>query len=226
MISPYWQSKCGRFTVYHADCLSLLSEITADAVVTDPPYGIGFSYASHEDDETGWFRLMDGVVPLMRKSAPFVVMPCCSQKRLGWWYANHAPDWLIAWYKGSPGHHSMIGFNDWECLCCWGRPKVQMHDHFQVHVGGFDDNGHPCPKPVEWASWLVKRAAQRDDMVLDPFMGSGTTGVACAIQGRKFIGIEKEWTYCDIAVGRIKQQLRRGSLGLNFEFSHEPTVSR
>ena len=69
-----------------------------------------------------------------------------------------------------------------------------MHDHFSTPCG-FDENGHPCPKPVRYATWLVSRGAGKGQSVLDPFMGSGTTGVACMNLGRLFIGVEKEPAY-------------------------------
>ena len=79
-----------------------------------------------------------------------------------------------------------------------------MHDHFSTACG-FDDNGHPCPKPVAYSRWLVQRAAEPGKTIIDPFMGSGTTGVACAKLGRKFIGIEIEEKYFDIACDRIQK---------------------
>ena len=193
----------GDCTLYLGDCREILPTLgKVDAVVTDPPYGIGFEYASHDDAPDKWFDLMDQIVPLCRLAAPFVIMPCCSINRLPWWYENHKPDWIVAWYKGSPGHLSAVGFNDWEAHVVWGRPRRPMHDYFSTECG-FDANGHPCPKPMRYAMWLVSRAAGSDETVLDPFMGSGTTGVACANLGRKFIGIEIEPKYFDIACKRI-----------------------
>ena len=202
----------GDATLYLGDCREILPTLgKVDAVVTDPPYGIGFEYASHDDDPDKWFVLLDTVVPLCRKIAGFVVMPSCAIKRLGWWYENHKPDWLIAWHKGSPGHQSAVGFNDWEPHVCWGRPKHPMHDYFSTACG-FDDNGHPCPKPIAYSQWLVSRAAQNGGTILDPFMGSGTTGVACAKLGRKFIGIEIEPKYFDIACRRIEAAYKQPDL--------------
>ena len=195
--------------IYRGDCLEVLPTLapgSVDAVVTDPPYGIGLKYATYIDSEESWFQLIDTVVPMCRRLARVVVMPSCAIKRIGWWYEHHRPDWLIAWYKGSPGHRSAIGFNDWEPHVVWGRPLRPMHDHFQT-VCGFDDNEHPCPKPVAWAKWLVERVADDEDIVLDPFMGSGTTGVACIHTGRKFIGIEIDPGYFEIARERLQKEL-------------------
>ena len=202
----------GDATLYLGDCLEILPTLgKVDAVITDPPYGIGFKYESHDDDPQKWFALMDAVVPLCKQIARFVIMPSCAVKRLPWWYENHNPEWIVAWHKGSPGHQASIGFNDWEPHVCWGRPKKPMHDHFSTHCG-FDDNGHPCPKPVAYANWLVSRGAGRDETILDPFMGSGTTGVACMNLGRKFIGIEIEEKYFNIACERIRAAQAQGRL--------------
>lgn len=193
----------GNAELWHGDCrdvLPLLPDV--DAVITDPPYGIDFKYEEHQDDFDGWIGLINDVLPQLQKKARFVVMPSCQIKRLKWWYENYAPDWVICWHKGSPGHVSTIGFNDWEPHLCWGKPKKPMHDYFSTHCG-FDDNGHPCPKPVRYSMWLVDRGAGKGETVLDPFMGSGTTGVACMDLGRKFIGIEKTRKYFDIACERI-----------------------
>jgi len=204
--------KIGNSTLYHGDCLEILPNLSrVDAVVTDPPYGVDFKYESYQDDLDSWYSLMNKVVPICKDIAPFVVMPSCAIKRLRWWYENHDPDWLIAWYKGSPGHVSKVGFNDWEPHVSWGRPKKPMHDYFHT-VCGFDDNGHPCPKPIKWAEWLCSRAAVLGGLILDPFMGSGTTGVACANLGRKFIGIEIEKKYFDIACERIDAAYSQGRL--------------
>ena len=206
----------GNCRIACGDCLQILPELEAgniDAVVTDPPYGVGFSYASYDDTESNWYELMISVVPAMRRVAKIVVMPTCAIKRMQWWYSNYPPDWLIAWYKGSPGHQSYIGFNDWEPHIVWGKPPKPMHDYFHTPCG-FDDNGHPCPKPIEWARWLTNRVAEKGCTVLDPFMGSGTTGVACIQTGRRFIGIEIEPKYFSIAEKRIHNawENRQGKL--------------
>jgi DNA modification methylase len=183
------------------DVERLMAGKTADAVVTDPPYGIGFSYDTHDDDRDAWFQLMNKVVPMLRSMARFVVMPSCGIDRIGWWYKHHEPDWMMCWYKGSPGHLSKVGFNDWESHLVWGRPPKQMHDYWQTKCG-FHVDGHPCPKPVEYSAWLVERAVERDGLIYEPFCGSGTTLIAAEQLGRKCHGMEISPAYCDVIVKR------------------------
>jgi hypothetical protein len=71
-----------------------------------------------------------------------------------------------------------------------------------------EKNGHPCPKPLAWMKWLISLTTKPDDIVIDPFMGSGTTGVAAMQLGRKFIGIEQSSEYFDIAAKRIADASR------------------
>jgi DNA modification methylase len=88
-----------------------------------------------------------------------------------------------------------------------GRPNSLRDD--QPNRDGID---HPCAKPLPWMNWLVNRVSRFDETILDPFMGSGTTGVACANLGRKFIGIEIEPKYFDIACERIRAAYAQGRL--------------
>jgi DNA modification methylase len=68
-------------------------------------------------------------------------------------------------------------------------------------------NGHPCPKPEKAWSWLVQKVATKDMLVLDPFMGSGTTMRVCKDNGIKSIGIEMNEKYCEIAARRMAQEV-------------------
>ena len=209
------------------DCLEIMKSIpdkSVDAVITDPPYGVNLAYSTYNDTEENWYELMGNVIPELKRVAKMVIMPSCQIKRLGWFYEHFPPDWMICWYKGSTGQASYIGFNDWEPHLVYGRTKnnLYMHDYFQTRAsekaGTF---GHPCPKPVDWAKWLISRATETGDTILDPFMGSGTTGVACVQTGRNFIGIEICEDYFNIAKKRIEQ----AQMQLNL-FDHNPFVPK
>ena len=210
MFKPYYEEP--GITIYHGDCRDILPSLPkVDLVLTDPPYGIEFEYASYKDTRINWESLMSTFVPLAITQSTFFIMPSCGIDRLGWWYKNFPPKWIIAWYKGSPGHLSKIGFNDWESILCWRKQPKQMHDYFQTKCG-FDDpesekGSHPCPKPTQWSNWLVSRGSPDGGTVLDPFMGSGTTLRAAKDLGRKAIGIEIEEKYCEIAVKRLAQEV-------------------
>ena len=165
-----------------------------DLVLTDPPYGINLKYNSYNDSEDNWFTLMDRFIPEAKRVSKMAIFPSCKIARLEWIYKNHPPDWLMCWYKGSTGHASYVGFNDWEPHLVYGRVynNQYMHDYFQTKPSHKKDTfGHPCPKPEEWAEWIITRVARKQTItVLDPFMGSGTTGVVAKKLGHNFIGIE------------------------------------
>ena len=84
--------------------------------------------------------------------------------------------------------------------------KVHRHSHDYFFAKTQPaDNGHPCPKSVRWGTWLVEHFAKdKGATIFDPFMGSGTTGVACMQLGRNFIGCEIDPKYFAIAEKRIK----------------------
>ena len=197
--------------IIQGDCLDVMrgmADKSVDLILTDPPYGIGLKYASYDDSEENWLHLMERFIPEAIRVAKMVIMPSCKINKLKWIYQNYPPDWLICWYKGSPGHASYIGFNDWEPHLVYGRTKnrLYMHDYFQTKSSPEKgSHEHPCPKPIEWANWLIERATEEGMTVLDPFAGSGTTGVACKNLNRKFILIEKEPEYIDIINKRLNE---------------------
>ena len=200
--------------IYNENCLDTMKRMPdnfVDLVLTDPPYGIGLKYSDYADTEDNWYSLMSSCLPEMIRVSKMAILPSCQIKRLGWIYNNFPPDWLICWYKGSTGHASYIGFNDWEPHLVYGRRinQLYMHDYFQTRSspkkGAFN---HPCPKPNEWAEWLITRVARKDNILIyDPFMGSGTTLVVAKQLGHSFIGSEITKAYCDIAEKRISGDL-------------------
>ncbi len=203
----------GDCTLYLGNCLELMPNLShdVDVIVTDPPYGVGIEYEDYIDSKKNFRETIDAAIPIFKKISKFAVMPCGPLRELRQMYIDHSPDWLISWHKGSPGTRSPIGFNSWEPHVCWGAPTKAMHDAFTTRCG-FEIEGHPCPKPIAYARWLVSRAATDTETVLDPFMGSGTTGVACAEQGKRFIGIELSRKYFDIATERISATYSQGRL--------------
>lgn len=196
--------------IINGDCIDILKRLPdkcIDLVVTDPPYGIDLNYDVYKDTKDNWRQLMIKLIPELKRVAKMVIMPSCQIAEMGWMYDNFKPDWIIAWYKGSPGHRSFIGFNDWEPLLVFGKTDgTIMHDYFYCQPTPFD-NGHPCPKPISWARWLIQRASKEGDIVSDPFLGSGTVALACKQLKRKCLGIEISKDYIEISKNRLKQKI-------------------
>lgn len=197
--------------LYNADCLDVLKTIpdkSIDLTLTDPPYGINLKYSDYDDTEDNWYSLIAKVLPEIMRVSKMVIMPSCQIKRLKWFYVNYPPDWIICWYKGSTGHNSYIGFNDWEPHLVYGKRKNQlyMHDYFQTKASPKKNTfNHPCPKPIEWADWIIERVMRDEKItVFDPFTGSGTVGLSALKNNCDFIGCEISEEYCDIAVKRIQ----------------------
>jgi len=174
--------------------------VTADVIVTDPPYGVGLQYGVHDDSPEAhwaWFR---NVLALMRASAPVVVFTHrqAALRELTDW------TWVCPWTKPMAfGHRIGKWLPHWEPIFVYGAPSRVSFDVFTHNTAA--PNGHPAPKPEELILHLLD--VFHGETVLDPFMGSGTTLVAAKQLGRQAIGIEIEERYCEIAVKRLAQEV-------------------
>ena len=203
----------GNATLYHGDCLGLLPTLPkVDCIISDPPYGIGYD-ASHDKYKNGidrgeaaWDEQPFDPSVILALDLPTILWGgnCFASKLY-----DH-PGWL-SWVK-TIRNDAKIRQADMELA--WTnfitRPQTFRH----LWVGAYRDsesgvqNVHPTQKPVALMEWCI-RVAKHPETILDPFMGSGTTGVACMNLGRKFIGIEIEKKYFDIACERIDQAQRQ-----------------
>ena len=200
----------GNIVLWNADCLQVLPTLepgSVDACVTDPPYGVGFKYANHDDSCDGyeaWCREWYG---LLVQVTPNILMSC-GAVNVSMWARIDPFRWQAAWLKPAAMGRSPFGFCNWEPMLLWGKPNGCSTDCFAAAILPDKElEGHPCPKPVKWGIESVVRMSIEDRTILDPFMGSGTTGVACVRTGRKFIGIEIDPGYFQIAVKRIQAEL-------------------
>lgn len=201
-MTPYASGK--DWTLYHGDCLEVLPQLSGiDAVVTDPPYGIGEhggacrtrgrpGYAKHESK--GWDNrrpereVFDAILFL---DVPTVI-----------WGGNYFADMLppsmgwLYWRKLMGGD-----FSDGELA--WTSRNGALREFVKCPKGM--DKEHPCQKPDSVMRWCMDATKiPTESFVLDPFTGSGSTGVACIQTGRKFIGIELDEGYCEIAAKRMR----------------------
>jgi site-specific DNA-methyltransferase (adenine-specific) len=202
--------KIGRATLYLGDCRDILPGLgKVDAVVTDPPYGIAAVWkggAKHgwgkAKDEAELRNEWDEAAP----SAETMALVLAAGKEVIVWggnYFNLPPSrcWLV-WSK--PERNFTLA----EAELAWtNRDNV-------VRVLDFarsdPDRLHPTQKPVGVMRWSIDKTSAQT--ILDPFMGSGTTGVAAMHLQRDFIGIEREPSYFGIACRRIEDAQRQGFL--------------
>ncbi len=204
------------------DCLDILRELPegcVDACVTDPPYGIGhdtdytrFSGGLHDSRNHG-VRLKNDDKPF--DPSPLLAFPKCVVFGFNC-FSNRMPAGsLLIWNKR---RESQLGTFMSDCEVAWmkGGHGVYMMPHVWNGHDRESERGsafHPTQKPVAVMSWCMDRAKiLPGDTILDPFMGSGTTGVACVQTGRKFIGIEIDEGYFKIAQKRINDALGVGGL--------------
>lgn len=204
-MTPYYQDD--SCTIYHGDFLSI--NVQANAIVTDPPYGVGKKYGESYSDKDGpayweWFHQ---ALTRMREAAPTVAFThrIAGLRHIEGW------DWVGAWNKprAMSGLNSMPVMPHWEPIFLFGLiGRDDLCRRFDViSANPAPASQHPCPKPVGLMRELVLWLTKDTDIVLDPFMGSGTTLRAAKDLGRKAIGIEIEERYCEIAANRLAQEV-------------------
>lgn len=208
--TPYYHDAKAGITIYHADCREVLPLLDGgNAVIADPPYGLGMDYLTWDDSFDNWVHLTNEWLPPAIERHHVVVMPTSKLEGEAWiWQNCPMPTWRMCWYKGATSSRCAIGFKDWEPVFVWGPSVRPTHDHFHISTSDADNpRGHPCPKPQRWARKLIHSFVPDLMTVIDPFMGSGTTLRAAKDLGRKAIGIEIEERYCEIAVNRLAQEV-------------------
>ena len=204
-----------------------------DAIITDPPYnisrdnnfhtmgraGIDFGEWDKNFDLTSWIKSCE---PLLKKGGNIVIFN-------DWKNMSHIVDALekngfeikdlIRWKKTNPmpRNRDRRFITDYE-VAVWAVKRgakwtfnrlSDTYERPEIICGitpkrEKSNGGHPTQKPIEVMEWLIDRLTDEDDLVLDLFMGSGTTGVACMNANRRFVGIEMDENYFNIAKNRIE----------------------
>ncbi len=204
----------GNATLYLGDCRDILPTLgKVDAVVTDPPYGVNLAYDGYEDSPENLAELIAGWLQAARNAADRVVFTT-GIKTLNLY---PQPDWILCWAISAGCGMSPWGFSCWQPIMAYGRDPylaagLGSRPDLIFKTETSEKNGHPCPKPVGFMKALIARSSLDGHAIADPFMGSGTTGVAAVQMGRKFIGIEREPKYFDIACKRIEDAQRQSDL--------------
>lgn len=214
--------------LWQADCRDVLPKLplaSVDGIIADPPFGIGFKYNSHDDDPTEYIEWLWPVLEQCERvckpgSPLFVYQALPNIKQFAKWFPR---DWrmiaaaknFVQMRKGSVMQYS------WDPVLVWWTPgktytKATKNRDFhlsnqasKVSDPSRPERKHPCPRPIDQVMHFVSQWIRPGGVVLDPFMGSGTTGVACHRLGMGFIGIEKDESYYKIASARIRKETSR-----------------
>ena len=199
----------GAATLYLGDCRDILPTLPkVDACITDPPYGIGIASnpvrQMHEKLDWDAATPDESVLSAVIQAGAVAVV----------WGGNYfdlpPSQCFLVWDKVQPQDFSLA-----MCEQAWTNKKGPAKLYRQSVLSYRKE--HPTQKPVELMKWCIEQAAvPPNGTILDAFMGSGTTGVAAVQMGRKFIGIEREPKYFDIACRRIEDAQRVQDM-----FAHE-----
>jgi site-specific DNA-methyltransferase (adenine-specific) len=222
------KKQIGASVIFHADAFEIMPTLDdIDIILTDPPYNpkthkgarsskslvqsrIDFDSLSEEQ----FIQFCTNSIVLAKR---WVVMSCAWQHaarleqvglplvRLGVW---HKPNGAPQFTGDRPG-------TGWEAIAILhreGKKRWNGGGHHAVWVCNVEHGLHPTQKPLTLLLDWVKKFSEPGETILDPFMGSGTTGVACARLGRTFIGIESRRDYFDLACRRIDDAYRQSDL--------------
>jgi site-specific DNA-methyltransferase (adenine-specific) len=205
-----------QITLHQGDCLEYLKTLepgSVDAVVTDPPYNVGFAYNSTYDNRHDYAEWCAAWFADLKRVCNGPIAISVGQSNLSLWATLAPPTWWLAWWKPAAMGRCVVGFNNWEPIALYGKPTRATCDVIRAIITPDKSlEGHPCPKPYEWAAKQIEMLTQRGATILDPFMGSGTTGVACVRTGRNFIGCEIDPGYFAIAQRRIADEQAKSSV--------------
>jgi DNA modification methylase len=207
-------------TVVRGDCVQVMGQLPAnsvDFILTDPPYLVNYldrdGRRVRNDDDSSWLR------PAFAKAYRVLGKDRFMISFYGW---TKAEKFLEAWRSAGfrvVGHlvfrktySSQARFlsyrHEQAYLLAKGSPKLPKHpipDVLDMRYSG--NKMHPTQKPVSALLPLIHAFTREDDLVLDPFCGSGSTGVAALLAGRRFCGIELDPAYHQVAMDRIERRI-------------------
>ena len=231
-MKPYYEAD--GITIYHCDCREVLPTVLAtdawivgkrpDVIITDPQYGVHLgevdtgqerdfnreSYASTPDTLE---YLQEVIIPSFNFALSYVARAVITPgNRNAFLYPRPAD--IGVWYNPAGTGRGPWGFILAHLIFYYGADPHAGRRAIASSAWALNDsvrtlrtNGHPCPKPLRFTKWLVAKASKEGELVLDLFMGSGTTLRTAKDLGRRAIGIEIEEKYCEIAAKRLAQKV-------------------
>lgn len=199
-------------TIYCGDARRIIPDLPPfDAMVTDPVWpNCSVPLFGFENPLQMFFSVWGAFGELPKRAA--VQLGCDSDPRFLTAVPTAVPFFRVAWLElarvGYKGRLLMTG----DVAYLFGEPPRSKPGRHVIPGKCMDADGrgkqsdHPCPRKLKHVSWLVNWWTEDTDVIIDPFMGSGTTLVAAKQSGRKCVGIEVEERYCEMAVARLRQE--------------------
>jgi site-specific DNA-methyltransferase (adenine-specific) len=200
----------GQCVIYHGDCLEIAPLLSAEVVISDPPYGMNWdgkvTRGRNGTGKAGPTRHFGQTIA--NDSIPFDPAVWLRYRGCVLWgfhhFANRLPKGsVLIWIKR---HDSAFGSFLSDADLAWMKGGEGVYCKRDVSLQGESRfRVHPTQKPEPVMAWCIEKASSQKDKIIDPFMGSGTTLVAAKRLGRKAVGIEIEEKYCEIAAKRLAQ---------------------
>lgn len=194
--------------VYNESCIETMKRMadkSIDLVLCDPPYGVNYEYDKYQDTPENLQKLVNDFMPEVLRVGKRVAITCGNGNQ----HLYPKPDWTLAWVISAGAGQNKWGFTCWQPILVYGKDPFRENrmgarpDIIQSNETS-KDIGHSCSKPqVFWTKLLQRLSVKDTDIVYDPFMGSGTTAVACITLKKKWIGSEISAEYTKLSEERI-----------------------
>lgn len=204
-MKPYWRNDKHDLSIYHGDCLEVMPALGRefDLCLTDPPY----------PNNAGWFD--EGVSTARRVLGSLRVEEACV-----FWTELEWPPVNMPRVAQHIWHRTNVNGRPYEAIYHFAVDGEKRRSRVRRWAAVFDGVGpgcseyigHPTQKPVGLMEWLLADVCRAPGTVLDPFLGSGTTLIACYRLGRRGVGIEISEEYCELAARRLEQEIAQGRL--------------
>ena len=208
-MKPYYLDEA--VTIYHGDCREIFPYIASSALVlTDPPYGTDIKYDTYDDSRGNLMELIGFISQVVIPTSRRTLITCGNGNQ----HLYPPPTWTLAWVIGEAGAgRCSWGFLCWQPILAYGKDP-----YLAAGMGGRPDSItllqsspdtiHPCPKPMTlWRKLIMRASVDKSEVIVDPFMGSGTTLRAAKDLGYKAIGIDVSEAYCEEAAKRMSQMV-------------------
>ncbi len=209
-MKPFYEEEAGK--IFLCDCLDFMKEMpdkSVDLCLTDFPYGIEENYDSYNDSVENLKILVEKAMPEILRISKRALITCGNRNIT----LYPKSDWILAWIIPAGNGMNPWGFTCWQPILAYGKDpylenRLGSRPDIITKTESSQNLGHPCAKPIEfWRQLLIRGSVKESDIILDPFLGSGTTAVAAKQLKRKFIGIEISPRYCEISRQRLRQDL-------------------